>query len=368
MSGKFLKKNIDIYPNAIGLRNLGASSTEEQRSKVANSSSLGISKLDSFAIIGFCPTAINILKFCESIVFRYKWRVVSLLGFMGFFYLFGFGAPVAHADDIGRLAKRNSENIFIREKQILEVNKSLKNLIEENQKLIGKNINLKKQIKRLKSENTLSKGHYEGLKKDRDGLSTNLSKIRMTNRRYSKKIKRLEKEISGLEVVKNELTQKKIEPDQKNFTQNDLNNEAEEESLTLASVTGEGVKKREIKTMDLLAKIDAFTEEDERLKMDAAKAHYNMGNIYFQKGEYETAAREYYQAVTLMPDDPDVHYNLAFVSGEYLKDYKSALKHYKMYLYLSPQAKDKEFVRKQVLRSELKLRSVIDSPLEKEYK
>ena len=52
-----------------------------------------------------------------------------------------------------------------------------------------------------------------------------------------------------------------------------------------------------IKTLDLLAQIDAFSEKDERLRLDSAKAHYNMGNIYFQRGDYEIAAREYFQAV-----------------------------------------------------------------------
>lgn len=124
------------------------------------------------------------------------------------------------------------------------------------------------------------------------------------------------------------------------------------------------VQQHEEKTLDLLSKIDAFTEEDKRLRMDSAKAHYNMGNIYFHKGEHEIAVREYYQAVTLMPNDSDSHYNLAFVSGEYLKDHKTALKHYQMYLYLKPDARDRPFVEKKILESKLVLRAMIDSPLE----
>ena len=92
------------------------------------------------------------------------------------------------------------------------------------------------------------------------------------------------------------------------------------------------VKGREYHTLDLISNIDSYNINDERLRMDSAKAHYNMGNIYFFKGEYEIAAREYYQAVTLMPNDPDAHYNLAFISGEHLNDQKTALKHYQMYL------------------------------------
>jgi tetratricopeptide (TPR) repeat protein len=121
-------------------------------------------------------------------------------------------------------------------------------------------------------------------------------------------------------------------------------------------------------TLELLAKIDAFSEDDPVLRMDAAKAHYNMGNIYFDKGKYEIASREYYQAVVLMPDDADAHYNLAYVSGEHLKDFKTALKHYKLYLYLRPGAADAHLVRGKIHEAEMALRTVVDSPLEEDAK
>ena len=134
------------------------------------------------------------------------------------------------------------------------------------------------------------------------------------------------------------------------------------------SASGDEVKDREDKTLDLLSRIDAFTEKDEQLRLDAAKAHYNMGNIYFQKGEFELASREYYQAVTLMPDDADAHYNLAFISSEHLNDYETALKHFQMYLYLNPTAKDAYFVKEKISNAEMKLQTVLDSPLEEDAK
>lgn len=126
------------------------------------------------------------------------------------------------------------------------------------------------------------------------------------------------------------------------------------------------VRGRENKTYDLISNIDSFSINDDRLRTDAAKAHYNMGNIYFQKGQYEIAAREYFQAVTLMPNDPDSHYNLAFVSGERLRDFKTALKHYKMYLYLNPNAKDRKFVNGKIVQAELELRAKVNSKLEED--
>ncbi len=129
-------------------------------------------------------------------------------------------------------------------------------------------------------------------------------------------------------------------------------------------MTTEQVKDRENKTLDLLSRIDAFNEVDPNLKMDAAKAHYNMGNIYFEKGEYEIAVREYYQAVTLMPDDPDAHYNLAYVSGEYLNDQTTALKHYQIYLYLRPDAQDKEIINEKIINAKMILDSRINAKID----
>lgn len=136
--------------------------------------------------------------------------------------------------------------------------------------------------------------------------------------------------------------------------------------ISFAQLHGKQVRNHEHKTLDLLSNIDTYNINDERLRHDAAKAHYNMGNIYYRKGYYEIAAREYYQAVTLMPNDPDTHYNLAFVSGEYLRDFKTALKHYKMYLYLNPEAKDKAFVNEKIMHAQLEIRASLNSILEKD--
>ena len=94
----------------------------------------------------------------------------------------------------------------------------------------------------------------------------------------------------------------------------------------------------EAKTNEMLSKSGDMDPQDANFRGELAKAHYNMGNIYFERGEYQRAVVEYYQAVDLMPNDPDTHYNLAFVSGEYLGDQETALKHYQWYLYLKPDA------------------------------
>ncbi|HPN87893.1 MAG TPA: tetratricopeptide repeat protein [Candidatus Omnitrophota bacterium] len=241
-----------------------------------------------------------------------------------------------------------------------EINNSLKNVIEENQSLSAKNQDLQKELEQLKKEQT----EYNQLKKDRDDLSDSAKRYRETNERYSKQIKKLETDLEDLGIAKrrNDRKIQELESELLLYREETLKKNIQNQSASLE--TTEDVQSRERKTLDLLSKIDAFTERDESLRKDSAKAHYNMGNIYYHKGEYEIAAREYYQAVTLMPDDPDSHYNLAFVSGEHLKDFRTALKHYKMYLYLKPNAEDVDFVKEKIIAAQLVLRNAVDSPLE----
>jgi len=121
----------------------------------------------------------------------------------------------------------------------------------------------------------------------------------------------------------------------------------------------------ESKTNEMLAKGGDMDPQDQKFREELAKAHYNMGNIYFQRGEYQRAVVEYYQAVDLTPNDPDTHYNLAFVSGEYLGDQETALKHYQWYLYLKPDAPDISAVKEKIIEAKFSLRSKVDSPLDK---
>ena len=66
----------------------------------------------------------------------------------------------------------------------------------------------------------------------------------------------------------------------------------------------------------------------------------------------------------MTPNDPDTHYNLAFVSGEYLGDQETALKHYQWYLYLKPDASDVDAVKEKIVEAKLAMRGRIDSQID----
>ena len=274
-------------------------------------------------------------------------------------------AKMPDSSSIGPLAKNDlNGGPIIKEKDVVEISQSLKNVIEENQRLSDMNQKLLGEIQQVKDQTSSEQMSFEEVKRDRDELASTIERVRSSNRQYSSEIKKLEQDIQELQLAKNEYHEKASQLEEK------LSWEGEgaksDQVMILASVTEDEVKDREQKTVDLLTKVDAFTEQDEKLRLDAARAHYNMGNIYYEKGEYEIAAREYYQAVTLMPDDADSHFNLAFVSGENLRDYKTALKHYQMYLYLRPNADDYNMVKEKIVQSQLELRNQIDSPINKD--
>ena len=60
--------------------------------------------------------------------------------------------------------------------------------------------------------------------------------------------------------------------------------------IIFSSTVSAETKAREYQTLDLISNIDSYNINNERLRFDSAKAHYNMGNIYFYKGEYEIAS------------------------------------------------------------------------------
>ncbi len=122
------------------------------------------------------------------------------------------------------------------------------------------------------------------------------------------------------------------------------------------------------KSMEVIQMIDRFHEETEALRKDEARVHYNMGNVYFYQGKYEKALLEYREAVTLMPEDPKAHFNLAFVSSEFMKDWDTAVPHYRQYLMLEPEAKDAALVQEKLLEAELIKRTTIPSDLEKDVR
>lgn len=194
---------------------------------------------------------------------------------------------------------------------------------------------------------------------EREQFIKEIRRVENLNRKYTDQID----EIKGLLAEKDADFQNRMkELEAKMAAQQ---NEAGKKSVAKEQET-QMTKELELKTNAMLSKGGDLDPEDQQFKEELSKAHYNMGNIYFERGEYQRAVVEYYQAVDLLPNDADTHYNLAFISGEYLGDQETALKHYQWYLYLKPNADDTPAVNEKIIQAKLHLRAKIDSPLDKD--
>ncbi len=194
---------------------------------------------------------------------------------------------------------------------------------------------------------------------EREQFVKEIRRVENLNRKYTKEIE----DIKALLAEKDGDFQKRMKQLEDKMTQEqDQKNKqvvAEEQSKQTS-------KELEAQTSEMLSKGADLDPEDQQFKEELSKAHYNMGNIYYERGEYQRAVVEYYQAVDLTPNDADVHYNLAFVSAEYLGDQETALKHYQWYLYLKPNAEDVNAIKERMMQAKLHLRSKIDSVIDKD--
>ena len=109
---------------------------------------------------------------------------------------------VKRNNDLNTFNSGSSSDPFIKEKQVVEINNSLKNIIEENQRLSGENQKLESELQSLRNEYNSGQKIYEDLRKDRDGLADSVKQVRTSNRQYSQRIKELEENINKFEISK----------------------------------------------------------------------------------------------------------------------------------------------------------------------
>jgi tetratricopeptide (TPR) repeat protein len=199
----------------------------------------------------------------------------------------------------------------------------------------------------------------ERLKSERGEFVKEIRRVENLNKKYTQEIE----EIKGLLAEKDTEFQARMKQMEEKISAENNQKAKEEVIVQKSEATTQELAQ---KTNEMLSKGGDLDPEDQQFKEELAKAHYNMGNIYYERGEYQRAVVEYYQAVDLTPNDPDTHYNLAFVSGEYLGDPETALKHYQWYLYLRPNAEDSPRVKEKIIQAKMYMRTKIDSPLDKD--
>jgi tetratricopeptide (TPR) repeat protein len=220
---------------------------------------------------------------------------------------------------------------------------------------------LKKEVERLKNEKEYEAKRVEEMRQEREELVKEIRRSENQNAKQTKEIEELKNKL-GEQQESVEARMKKMESDLKDAQETKQKKAEPEVETSLPLVNPEDVEKQ---ANEIFQKGGDLDPEDAKFKEELARAHYNMGNVYFERGEYQRSVVEYYQAVDLMPYDADAHYNLAYVSGEFIGDQETALKHYQWYLYLKPNAKDRKLVEEKIVGAKLVGRSHVQSRLDK---
>ncbi len=259
---------------------------------------------------------------------------------------------------------RKVKDLDVQEKQMIRINQSVKNLIDENQKLLKDNERMQEDMLKLRGERMIQDNRLQALVTERENLLKQSEDIEQIKKEYQVKI----------EQLKDELELKAATPQYQEARE--IRDLLEQSQMPLAVPLERKTELNvplssdvEIIDDELMAQryqalkeeISQLLSENETLKKDTIKLHYNLANLFFEQGKYKMAAAGYQRVLRLMPQDSATHYNLAFVSENYLDDKKTALKHYLQYLDLEPDAVDATLVKNKIAELRMNLKIKIDS-------
>lgn len=282
------------------------------------------------------------------------------------------------------------------EQHIIKINQSLKNAVEENKKLLEEKEAIEAELKQLRGDQEIKANRIRTLTSQRDSLTERADKAEQLQRQYSEELNQLKTTLTQKESeytteikeLQQEVAKKKeieelipwsseiIEEIKVSPAQPAAPDQLSRENIKLKIDSVrlvEDLKKQaqanlrgmEGKIKSVASKMAELKTENQRLKADSAKLHYNLGNIFFEQQKYTQAVKEYRRVVEFAPHDPAAHYNLAFVSGEFLNDHETAKEHYERYLALNPDAEDAYLVREKLLAISLMIQTNLGPPLEK---
>ncbi|MEK7850001.1 MAG: tetratricopeptide repeat protein [Candidatus Omnitrophota bacterium] len=82
-----------------------------------------------------------------------------------------------------------------------------------------------------------------------------------------------------------------------------------------------------------------------KISSEADRYHYNLGVVYTQNKDFDSAVKEFKTALGYNPKNAQAHYNLGIIYDDYFKDRENAKYHYRNYLELSPDSDDAEAVK-----------------------
>ncbi len=105
-------------------------------------------------------------------------------------------------------------------------------------------------------------------------------------------------------------------------------------------------KKKQMRYETRILSLEAQTAKaKERYETEAERYHYNLGVMYTQTKEFESAVKEFKKALAFNQRNALAHFNLGIIYDDYFRDAESARHHYLNFLELDPLSDDADSVR-----------------------
>lgn len=100
------------------------------------------------------------------------------------------------------------------------------------------------------------------------------------------------------------------------------------------------------KAMDSMSKErTVLKQENEKWRSERASLYQEAGTAYLKAGLFNNAIDAYNKSLSYDPNNADVHYYLGLLYQKQKRKPEEAAAHFKRYLYLKPDAENKEEVR-----------------------
>lgn len=254
------------------------------------------------------------------------------------------------------------------EQAVKRLESTIKETLIENSRLTQANEELKKKASRLEAaipglirlnrdlkaeSEKLPESQQEAIeaKNEADRLKKEAAILKKTNKDLMDKVNENSREIGALSEENKKIKSAK----------GILTLEQEMESYKQCLMGSEENLNKSLKKMaEVIKKNSTLAQESSRL-------HYNLGCIFFKDKDYKMAIGEFNHSISLNAKNPEAHYNLGVIYGDYLGDNNQAISNYKKYLELSPNASDEQIVKEKISSAKLKERSMVNSPIEDGY-
>jgi len=252
------------------------------------------------------------------------------------------------------------QKAVLREDQILQINESLRRAIEQNRRLQEEKKKLDDQLRTLRGEQRLQTNRLSQMEQEVATYQDQVMRAARMQQEFDLTVRDLRAKINAREeALVERINQLHEDLERRSQPQEPENAEV------IVGEDGEALPAPK-DGLDVINLVDDLNQMQTQMREDEAKVHYNMGNIFFNQGKFDEALAEYEKALVLVPSDPNTHFNIAYIAGDYLHEYPRAIEHYQQYLYLNPGAGDAALVREKMIEAQLYVRSYIDREVDRE--